>query len=740
MSELEQAINYAKVRNVKTFLTLNILIKNNEIKEALALASKAYELGIDALIAQDLGLAKILIDNFPDLPIHASTQMTVHNLDGVLALQNLGFKRVVLARELSIKEIEHICKNSNVEIEVFIHGALCISYSGRCLISSVIGGRSGNRGKCAQACRLPYKLLQDNKIIDNGYLLSARDICSLDYIKKLIEIGVDSFKIEGRMKSPEYVSIVTNTYRHYIDNATTNIDNQDLKNLAQTFNRGGFSHGHLSNEPSNKLVYPIKPNNTGIFIGTVSQFNPKKSYITTTPKEEISIGDTLIIGKDENKYTISEIVLNNKNLKSCINQKVEIGRIKGKINIGDSIYRIHSKNLSNIAQNSYSKEFIKVPINGEITVKKNRNIKVKISLVNNPNIYIYKETNIITEQAITNPFTKERLIKQFSKTGNTPFEFSYLDIDMDNDIYISNISLINELRRSLLNDLENLIINNSKRKHKDIKLNTIKTDNINDDKQISLLLNILNKNYDYTKLSTVNHIYIPFRYYLMKEYQEIIKTFKSTYIYFPSIIKDKYHNLITKNLDNILNLFNIDGFVISNLSDLQFTKKYNKKIVSNYTFNVYNNYTKSILENLGINKITISPELNKSDLNTITCSNSEFIVYGNLPVMVLNYCPLGKSNKCYNKCSRYCLKNSHFYLKDRMGLNFRIIPDNIETITTVYNSKITSISTDDTPFKSYRIDILDENIDEINNIIQNVKNGNKLTGNLYTNGNLNKNV
>ena len=198
--------------------------------------------------------------------------------------------------------------------------------------------------------------------------------------------------------------------------------------------------------------------------------------------------------------------------------------------------------------------------------------------------------------------------------------------------------------------------------------------------------------------------------------------------------------MITKNLDNILNLFNIDGFVISNLSDLQFTKKYNKKIVGNYTFNIYNNYTKSIFENLGINKITISPELNKSDLNTMTCNNSEFIVYGNLPVMVLNYCPLGKSNKCYNNCSKYCLKNFHFYLKDRMGLNFRIIPDNIETITTVYNSKITSISANDIPFKSYRIDILNENIGEINNIILNVKNGNKLTGNSYTNGNLNKNV
>lgn len=236
----------------------------------------------------------------------------------------------------------------------------------------------------------------------------------------------------------------------------------------------------------------------------------------------------------------------------------------------------------------------------------------------------------------------------------------------------------------------------------------------------------------------MDSLYIPFKYYIMEDYKNIIKSFKSTYIFFPSIIKEKYHNLILKNIDNILNSFDISGFVISNLSDLEFIKKYNKKIVGNYTFNVYNNYTKSILHNLGINKITISPELNKSELNSINSYNSEFIIYGNLPVMVLNYCPLGKTNKCTSNCSKYCLQDYNYYLKDRLGLNFRIITDNIETITTVYNSKITSISTNDIPFKSYRIDILDENIDEINKIISIIKNGKKLSGNLYTNGNFNK--
>ena len=214
---LEQAIHYAKIRGVKTHLTLNTLIKNHELADAINLAKKAYHLGIDAIIVQDLGLAKFLIDHFPGLQVHGSTQMSVHNLEGVLQLQKLGFSRVVLSRELHIKEIETICKNANIEIETFIHGALCISYSGQCLFSSMIGGRSGNRGKCAQPCRLPYELLEDDICIDKGYLLSPRDLCGLEFLPQLIKAGVSSLKIEGRMKTPEYVATVTRIYRKYID-------------------------------------------------------------------------------------------------------------------------------------------------------------------------------------------------------------------------------------------------------------------------------------------------------------------------------------------------------------------------------------------------------------------------------------------------------------------------------------------------------------------------------------------
>lgn len=293
LEELKKAIDYAHVRNVKIHLALNILIKNNEFSEAIAVAEKAYEYGVDAIIVQDLGLALALINHFPKLPIHASTQMTANDLYSVQSLERLGFKRVVLARELSIPEIEYICRNTKMEVETFTHGALCISYSGQCLMSSMIGGRSANRGKCAQACRLPYSLLENDKVVDNGYLLSPRDLCALEFIPDLIKAGVSSFKIEGRLKSPEYVAVVTRIYRKYIDlylsEKPYEIDPKDKMDLKQVFNRGNFSSGHLEPKPNLGLVCKEKQNNMGIYIGNVSHYNDKKGHITLNLNESIAI-------------------------------------------------------------------------------------------------------------------------------------------------------------------------------------------------------------------------------------------------------------------------------------------------------------------------------------------------------------------------------------------------------------------------------------------------------------------
>ena len=460
---LEKAIQYAKLRGVKTNLTLNTLIKDTEFEAAYNLAKTAYGYGIDAIIVQDLGLGMKLIRDFPDLPIHASTQMSVHNLQGVLKLQELGFKRVVLARELSAEEIEYICKNSEVEIECFIHGALCISYSGQCLFSSMIGGRSGNRGKCAQPCRLPYSLTDENdKTLNQGYLLSTKDLCGLEFIPFLVNAGVTSFKIEGRMKTPEYVATVTRIYKKYLDMALSSedfkIDETDKKALLQVFNRGLSSCGHLEKEANKNLIFKDKPSNMGLPLGLVQKYNKNKGYITIKLKESLQVGDTISLEKEDGTYTISELMelnpITNKleNISiGKVNHIVTIGRMKGKIFEADKVYKMSSKELNTLALNSIKNENRKIHLKAKVIIKENSPITMQIE--NASNIDIYKKMQIECNLDIfpilaqNKPLTDDVVREKICKTGNTFFEFSKIQISLDENMFIPKLSALNELRR-----------------------------------------------------------------------------------------------------------------------------------------------------------------------------------------------------------------------------------------------------------------------------------------------------
>lgn len=809
---LEKVIEYAKIRGVKTNLTLNTLIKNNELESALNLAKKAYKFGIDAIIVQDLGLAMKLIKTFPDLPVHASTQMTVHNLNGALKLQDLGFKRIVLSRELSVNDIDFICKNTDVEIETFIHGALCISYSGQCLFSSMIGGRSGNRGKCAGPCRLPFELLENDKKINSGYLLSTRDLCGLDYIPKLIESGVKCFKIEGRMKNPEYVATVTRIYRKYIDLSYSNeeyiIDENDRKELLQVFNRGMSSSGHLSNSGNKDLVYKEKPNNMGLYLGKIQKYNEKKGLITIKLNEPIKIGDTISVDYEQGSYTVSELMnCNNKNItETNVGDTVIIGRMKGNIKLGNNVYKMSSKELSDLAKSSYSKEYRKVALNCNISIKEGKPIVVSVS--SSSNIELYKDlfinyvSDLIPLEAKNRPLSEETIISQFSKTASTPFEFKHFNIDLDAGLFIPKLSLLNDLRRKVLALVEDYALKKIKRnnyfnlddynlpcnesnvnnKTEDNKLNlNCNPENIENslnsncnyenigltkaikgnlvfnsnskDFDISVLLNILNLDYDYSTLSdNIKNVYIPLKYFTNRTFADILHILDSKfniYIYMPTIIKSNYKNLLLSNIENTLQNYKIQGFVISNICNFKLleslSKEFNKnfEIITNYTFNVYNNYTISELKELGAIRYTISPELDKTTINSLsncTSLDNELIVYGKTPVLNMNYCLLGETDKCYPTCKQKCNSKNSYLLKDRLNMTFQISPDNIQTVTTIYNSKITSISPSDFNINFTRIDILNENTDEINNIVLKVKNGERLEGKNYTNGNLNREI
>lgn len=481
----------------------------------------------------------------------------------------------------------------------------------------------------------------------------------------------------------------------------------------------------------------------GIFLGTISSFNLNKGRITIETHEPIEIGDTISIESEQGTYTVSEILPMGTGF-------FTIGRMKGNFKKGLKVYKMSSKSLDNLAISSYSNvENKKIPLNCKLEMHLNEPVKISISTINCENSF-YNNINfeivsdIIPELALNSPISENRIKSQLMKTTNTPYEFKDIKINMDNNLYIPHIADINNLRRTCLEKLENIIVEKYCNKHIDVKTKTYfalentstETKNI----KISILLNKLSLSEDYSLLKNVDRIYIPLKYFFNASYSSMLnvlcKNFE-IYIYLPLIMKENYKKLLYKNLKDILNSYNIKGFIISNIGNLDMLKTLEKKynFIGNYSLNVFNNFTAFELNQLGINTITLSPELNENDYNNFShLIDSEFIVYGNMPIMNINYCPLSKNNKCLKDCKHYCMKKNKYYLIDRLNFKFEIIPDSIDCITTIYNSKKLSIMPSN--FKSsFRLDFISENIQEINAIVNSVKNGKKIEGQNFTNGN-----
>ena len=625
------------------------------------------------------------------------------------------------------------------------------------------------------------------------------------------------------MKSPEYVATVTRIYRKYINlaenlyennstskNSDTNalntknpeykyiVEEADKKALLQVFNRGMFSHGHLENTPNRDFVCKGKPNNMGIFLGKIEKYNKSKGYITIKLQEPIEVGDTVAVEHEKGTYNVSELMKKNKNIKeTSIGDCVTIGRMKGNINLGDKIYKMSSKKLNEIADESINQESRKIPLDAKITIKKDKPLEINVtfenrnallSSLNNDYLKPYSSLNItyvsktIPEIARNISLNKEKVLAQINKTNDSIFEFKNVNIELDNNLFLP-ISSLNDLRRNILDMAYNYAVSNIKKTsindNSNITLNANKsnelqkvqafnsTNNFSNKKQISVLLNILNTNFDYSKLSGFDNIYIPLKYFIFKQYFEIIKELQDkfkVYIYMPTIIKANYRNLFYANIENTIKDFNISGFVISNISNLKLLENFiNEKsinsegknfvnqcviptkqfeIISNYTFNVFNLHTAGELAKLGINRFTISPESTNKIIESLckSITPKELIVYGNTPLMNINYCPLGKTNKCYPTCDSKCMSKNKYYLNDRLNMNFRILFDNIQTISTIYNCKTTSISSQNYNVDCERIDIIDENIETINNIVATIKSGNRFEGKEFTNGNLNREI
>ena len=459
-----------------------------------------------------------------------------------------------------------------------------------------------------------------------------------------------------------------------------------------------------------------KPKNWGTYLGKVTSYDGKR-YITIDNSKGLNIGDGIEIWNGENSSpsTIVSELTNNK-----------IGRITGNIRVGDKVYKTSDKKLLEAMKETYSRGFVK---------KTDVNITLDISLDSPIKICINDfefETSVIPEKAQKNPMTKEKIFEQLNKTGNTPFKIANFELNMTSSIFLP-VSKINEIRRTSFEAYEKHILQNDKHILQKTSLKFEKNKYISKLKNITLCVKYLNE--DLLKvISDIDEIYVPVKEVITKE-ELFSKINCKKYILLPTITKAKYNNLIKNNFKKLADIS--DGFVVSNIGQLDYFKDIKTNLIANYTFNIFNNYTLKNIEELGFSKAILSPELTNEQINNLTSGIlKEAIVYGNQCVMTSEHCPIGAiaGGFCKDKkCNMPCLKNDKYYLRDRLKMDFRIIPDNIDCQSTLYNSKITSIESKNLNVDSIRLDIIDENYKEILNIIAAHKYGNKLSGDIYTN-------
>ena len=575
----------------------------------------------------------LLRKTFPNLELHASTQMHIHNLDGVKIMEKLGMKRIVLARETSIDNIKNIINNCKAEIEVFVHGALCISYSGQCLMSSLIGGRSGNRGTCAGSCRLKYDVVDGNnqKLNKNGYPLSTKDLNSLEYVSELIEAGVSSLKIEGRMKSKEYVYKVVSIYRRAIDSYYENgkiiINEDDILELKKIFNRN-YTKGFLNNTDNDDIINDYRPNHMGVLVGKIINYRNGIATIKLSDKITIGSGLRVISNDGDVGITVNDFYINNKLVKSANAGEVITIKINAPVDINDKVVITLDSNLTDKIDKVIDSNLRKVIIDGKFIAKLNKQCEFCLSDGINK---VTVKGNIVN-QAVNNPTSKDDIINKLNKLGETVYKYNKLDIEIDNNIFIP-LKELNELRRQAIQEL------NDKRLYQIAFVkNEYKIDVPDFKKERLLACFIENKN----------------------SYDKLDKRYDIVYA------EEKIDNCIFK-LPRVISKYPdiSDEVMIGEIGGLN---KYNN-CDTDFSLNVVNSYTVAFLHSLGVKRITLSYEL--SDIQIKGLINNYHNRYGkhpNLELIVSGYEEVMVSKFSLDKY----YKKEGLYLRDMFGNKFRV--------------------------------------------------------------------
>lgn len=613
--ELLEAIDFAHLRGVKVYLTVNTLIKNSEFSKLYDYLLPYYKRGLDAVIVQDLGVVKAIHEYFPSMEIHTSTQMTVTGADGVRFLSQFGVTRVVMAREVSLAEMKRIHEETGMELEAFVHGALCYSYSGQCLFSSILGGRSGNRGRCAQPCRLPYTV-EGKK---DEYILSLKDMCGIKALDKLHEAGVYSLKIEGRMKQLEYACGVVKYYRSYIDSMkpVTDADYDRIKALG---NRCGFTDRYYFDHNGSDMVTYVKPN----FVSKAAEPLPEK--------RKLSIEGELVL------------------------REGEPGRLT--VKRGDVAYQASIEPVS---------------------------------------------------AALKAPLDKKAAIDRINKTGDTEFEFSHIDAQIGENVFVPNGAL-NKLRRDAILGLSDKLLEKYYRddaRYADmsslcelpehvVKRDTAHVDEAVNAKDYTAICSCMTRPQLETLMSydCFDVFYLDFDMYdrktLIQQFADdvlsLTKRKKKVYLMLPTILRadsSDYFVSIAKELDKV----SFEGFVVKNYEELYLTENLftGKKTILDHNMYTFNDVSKSAFFEHGVSGDTVPLELNSREIMHRNNIGSQMIVYG--------YYPLMTTANCVHKNTKGCDKKQELiYLKDRYNKSFAVCNNCRECYNTIYNSLPTMLT------------------------------------------------
>lgn len=658
--ELEEAVSYAHLYGVKIYVTVNTLVYESEVEMFLDYIDKLVNLHVDALIIQDIGMLDLIHQTYPDMELHASTQMHLHNLKGVEFASKLGCKRAVLAREVDIDTIRDIKKNTQLELEIFVHGALCISYSGQCLMSSLIGGRSGNRGTCAGTCRKKYTLVkkEQDKVIpltEEAYLLSTKDLNTLDYVGELIEAGVDSIKIEGRMKRPSYVYAVVKLYRKAVDSyyqkKKIEIDASEIYDLQKIFHRG-YTKGFLFHTENSTLTNSFRPNHLGVPVGTVTKVDGLITTIALTDTVHIHDGIRILghedIGTTLNVFTVCGNVVKEAKANDSITLKMPAS-----VSVGSKVLKTTDYIQLEQIKKEIESQTRRVFITMDMKIKKDEKMTLTVSDKEHV-VTVYSD--MMPTEALKRPVSKEDILSKLRKLGNTVYELEHINIELDDQLFIS-MKEVNELRRKALSMLDQKRLKRPFIK-KGTYHRTVPDCHTFFKKAISIQTE---KQYLALRDSDVDLIYTPTIYSSMTEDKRVIRRLPHVMNQYPEI-KDR---LLVGELGSILTY---------------------SLFVTDSSMNVVNSYSLALLHHMKAKCVALSYELDERQIIELLeafkkryqkLPNVELVIYGREEIMISKFLLPDK----------YQVKErEHLYLQDHFH---NLYPIRIEQdLMILYHDKI----------------------------------------------------